>query len=132
MENHFDEVAYARGTTPLDQIVYLSNAMGKDLRLVQPVFGTGKQQLTWLVLLIKDLKAQNKQLTEENAVLRFQVKGNEPITDAEMEVMVLRRQLNDLWASKALLEHNVDRMGRECKTLRAELYETKWKFEEAA
>ena len=102
------------------------------LRLFGPGEAGNFEQLAWLVRMIKELKTTAQQLKHENDALRFQMKGNEPITDAEMEVLVLREQLNDLWITKSKLEHNVDRISTERKALRTELYETTWRHEEAA
>jgi hypothetical protein len=60
------------------------------VRLYAPGEPGQYEQLYWLVRFIQDLKAQVKQLKEEKEALLFQVKGEEPISDAEQEVLELR------------------------------------------
>ena len=124
--------AHIKKTKTIMNPIRIFNNRKTKLRLFGPGEPGNFEQLAWLVRMIRELKTTVRQLKHENDALKFQVKGNQPITDAEMEVLVLREQLNDLWISKAKLEHNVDRISTERKALRTELYETTWRHEKAA
>jgi len=81
------------------------------VRLYAPGEPGQHEQLSWLVRFIQELKAQVQQLKEEKKALLFQVKGQEPLSEADQEVLELRYQVQMLW-------HQNDRMHTKCEILK--------------
>lgn len=96
------------------------------VRLYAPGEAGQHEQLYWLVRFIQELKGQVKQLTEEKNVLQLQVKGQEPITDAEQEVLDLRYQVQMLWHEHARLHAKCSILQTRNAELNRELDQRDW------
>lgn len=99
----------------------------KSKRIPVRLFSPGEpgqhEQLYWLVRFIQELKGQLKELKEEKQTLLFQIKGQEPLTDCEQEVLELRLQVQMLWKEHA-------RMHTKCKILQQRNFELNREIDE--
>ncbi len=96
------------------------------VRLYAPGEPGQHEQLYWLVRFVQELKAQVKQLTEEKNVLLLQVKGQEPITDVEQEVLDLRYQVQMLWHEHARLHAKAEWLRKRNAELNREIDQRDW------
>ena len=110
----------------MEPIIRYIKPMRTQLRLYAPGEPGQHEQLTWLVLFIKDLRAKVKALTAEKEALAFQLKGNEPITDAEQELLDLRYQVQMLWYRNADLEKMCSKLKSKNGALKQALDEGAW------
>ncbi len=102
------------------------------LRLFSPGEPGQHEQLYWLVRFIQELKAQVAQLKEEKKALHFQIKGQEPLTDVEEEVLELRMQVQMLWKEQARLKTKCERLGQRNFELNREIDQRDWEALNAA
>ncbi len=96
------------------------------VRLFAPGEPGQHEQLYWLVRFIQELKEDVKQLTDEKNALLMQVEGQEPLTEVEQEVLVLRYQVQMLWQQHAGMQAKCDILKKRNAELNLELDQRDW------
>lgn len=96
------------------------------VRLYAPGEPGQYEQLYWLVRFIQELKAQVKELKEEKKALHFQIKGQEPLSDAEQEVLELRYQVQMLWKEHVGMQEKCAILQKRNAELNRELDQRDW------
>jgi hypothetical protein len=96
------------------------------VRLYAPGEPGQYEQLYWLVRFIQELKAQIVTLKQEKKALLFQVKGQEPLSKAEQEVLDLRYQVQMLWHENARLNRKCGFLQKRNMELNRELDQRDW------
>jgi hypothetical protein len=71
---------------------------------------TWYERCYWLMLLVKELKAERDQLREQNKALLQQVNAGEPLSFTEEEFLAMRQELNEMHKAKAKLDARVSRV----------------------
>ena len=93
---------------------------------------TWYERCYWLVLLVKELKAERDQLRARNAELLQQVNAGEPLSFTEEEFLAMRQELNEMHKAKAKLDNRVSRMMQVNQALLDEVNDLRNGFQRAA
>ncbi len=110
----------------MKSIFHYSKKKRVPVRLFAPGEPGQYEQLYWLVRFIQEIKTQVQELKEERKALRFQIKGEEPLSDVEQEVLDLRYQVQMLWKQQAATQAKCDILKKRNAELNLELDQRDW------